>query len=136
MPRVAVTAEEEEFIRARIEHFAVEAPENLHWQLPFVQRHNALPLYVGWTETAGIQPDGTLVRWSTEEAWPGVQELKVKTWVNVALVEGSKRYPVLQRLIPPRPDAARTCAACNGLGGFPQMPEIICECGGVGWIAG
>ena len=136
MPRVSVTAEEEAFIRARIERFAAEGPPNLHWQVPHMRIHAALPLYVGWTETAGIQPDGTLVRRSTEDDWPGVRELKENTWVNLALVEGANRYPELKRLIPARPHGAVTCGACQGLGRFPQLPEVICECGGVGWIAG
>jgi hypothetical protein len=135
MPRVAVTAEEEAFIRERIERFSVEGPENLQWQLPHIRLHTALPLYVGWTETAGIQPDGTLVRWSTEGEWPGSRELKDPTWVNVALIQGANRYPSLRRLIPSRPDGAQTCTACNGAGRLPHMPDIICECGGVGWIA-
>lgn len=62
MPRVLVTAEEEAFIRERIDRFSVEGPENLQWQLPYMRIHSALPLYVGWTETAGIQPNGTLIR--------------------------------------------------------------------------
>ena len=130
-----VTAEEEAFIRERIDRFSVEGPANLQWQLPYMRIHSALPLYVGWLETAGIQPDGTLIRWSTEEEWAGARELTDATWVNMALVQGADRYPPLRRLIPSRPGGAHTCAACKGLGRFPQMPEIICECGGVGWIA-
>jgi hypothetical protein len=136
MTRVSVTTEETAFIRERIERFPIEGPPNLQWQLPHMRAHTALPLYVGWTETAGIQPDGTLVRWSTEGEWPGVRELKEKTWVNLALVQGAARYPELKRLIPSRPDSAVTCDACKGVGRFPPMPEIICECGGVGWVAG
>ena len=135
MVRIEVTAEEEVFIRERIERFSVEGPENLQWQLPHIRLHGALPLYVGWTESAGIQPDGTLVRWSTEHEWAGARELDDRTWVNLALVQGADRYPPLRRLIPSRPKSARTCTACNGAGRFPQKPDIICECGGVGWIA-
>jgi hypothetical protein len=134
MTRVQLTAEEVAFIRERIDRFPVEAPANLQWQLPYVSTHAALPPYIGWTETAGIQGDGTLVRWLTENDWPG-GELAERTWVILALVQGAHRYPKLQRLVPSRPAGAVTCSACKGLGRFPQMPEIICECGGVGWIA-
>src|SRR3954466_4252477 len=99
MPRVSVTAEEGAFIRERIDRFSLEGPENLQWQLPHVRSHSALPIYVGWTETVAIQPDGTLVRWSTEGEWPGIRELEDETWVNLALVQGSARYPELKRLI-------------------------------------
>jgi hypothetical protein len=135
MPRVSVTAEEGAFIRERIERFSVEGPESLQWQLPYIRAHSALPLYVGWTETAGIKPDGALIKWSTEGEWPGIRELQEKTWVNLALVQGAARYPELKRLVPVRPEGAHTCDRCKGAGRFPSAPEFICECGGVGWIA-
>ena len=93
MRRAPVNPEERVFIQERIDRFADEAPEELRWQLPHVLEHRALPLYVGWTETAGIRPDGELVRWSTED-WPGAFEL-ADTWEKVALVSGPRcqRYP-------------------------------------------
>jgi hypothetical protein len=74
MPRVSVTSEESAFIQKRIDPFAKEMPEELRWQLPYVERHGALPLYIGWTEAAGIRSDGELLRWSTEE-WENAIEL-------------------------------------------------------------
>jgi hypothetical protein len=132
MCRVPVDSEERAFIQERIDRFAEEAPEELRWQLPHVREHGALPLYVGWTETAGIRPDGTLIRWSTED-WPGAFELG-DLWKTVALVKGSERFPLLRRLIPPRSQDARECESCKGSGRFPLHPDIVCQCGGVGWV--
>src|SRR5262245_53958161 len=85
MSRVSVTPEEAAFIQQRIERFAEEAPEELSWELPYVREHGALPLYLGWTETFGIRPDGELIRWSTEQ-WPdGAFDLNDTTWEKVAL---------------------------------------------------
>lgn len=134
MPRVLVGPEETEFIRERIARFAHEAPANLRWQAEHVRLNQALPLYVGWTETAGIRADGTLVRWVTEDV-TNTQELADSTWVNLALVQGAARYPQLRSLIPSRPATARTCDGCNGAGTLPGLPtNVICCCGGIGWL--
>ena len=134
MPRVSVSEEEQAFIQERIDRFADEAPSELRWQVPHVQTHGALPLHVGWTVTAGIRPDGTLIRWSTEADWPGARELEDAAWVNTALVQGAERYPRLRRLIPARPPNARTCEACGGSGRLALDANWIFQCGGVGWI--
>jgi hypothetical protein len=136
MPRVLVTDEERAFIEQRVDGYAHEAPTELQWQLPYVRAHGALPLYVGWTETAAIRPNGEMVRWSTEGDWPGARELSERIWVTTALVRGAERYPQLWRLVPSRPEGAHTCEACGGTGRFPPRSEIICQCGGVGWIDG
>jgi hypothetical protein len=134
MLRVALGPEEKEFICERIARFAEEAPADLRWQVEHVRLNQALPLYVGWTETAGIRADGTMVRWLTEDV-TNTQELGDSTWVNLALVQGALRYPQLKTLIPPRPPGARTCDVCLGSGMTPDAPpSVICSCGGIGWL--
>lgn len=132
MCRVPVGSAERAFIQERIDRFEDEAPEELLWLLPHVREHGALPLYVGWTETAGIRPNGELIRWSTE-GWPGAFELG-DVWQKIALVKGSERYAQLRRLVPARPRDARDCETCKGSGRLPVHPEVICQCGGVGWV--
>jgi hypothetical protein len=137
MPRVDVPAQVAEFIRERIEKFDIEAPRELQWQAGYVREHQALPLYLGWTETLGIRADGLLIRWSTENEWPGVREFGDSTWVNIALVQGAIRFPQLQSLIPKRPATATTCETCQGTGKLglpPEYADVICKCGGIGWI--
>jgi hypothetical protein len=135
MPKVTVTVEDEAYIRERIERFSIEAPATQQWLRPYVREHGALPLYIGWTETFGIKPDGTVVRWSTEGDWQGVRDADEKTWVIASLVQGAEQYPALRRLIPVRAAGALPCESCGGLGRLAQTPQIICVCGGVGWVA-
>ena len=136
MPRLSVTLEHSQFIRAKVARFADEAPSELQWQAEYVRVHHALPLYLGWTETLGIRADGTLVRWATEGDWSDAREAD-DTWVNLAIVQGALRYPELRSLIPERPDAAISCDQGQGtgkLGLSPEFSNVICRCGGIGWI--
>lgn len=57
---------------------------------------------------------------------------------NIALFQGSKKYPELKCLIE-RPDDATVCPHCGGTGMDPYAEKlktdaIICYCGGLGWI--
>ena len=57
---------------------------------------------------------------------------------NIALFQGSKKYPELKGLIS-KPDNARVCPYCGGTGVEPYAAKlntdnIVCYCGGLGWI--
>lgn len=134
MTRVPVTVETSEYIARCVGAFCDEAPEQLRWQAHYVAEFRALPLYIGWTETIGLRPDGEIVRWSTEGEYTGVRPVEDPVWVRAGLVEGSKRYPGLRSLIPARRPDARTCPVCAGAGYPPGLPHIGCSCGGVGWV--
>lgn len=134
MARVFVTAEESAFIAARIASFATEAPEPLRWQSPYVERFVALPVYIGWTDTIGLRSDGELVRCSTEGDYVGFKPEDDVLWIRIALVQGAKRYSELRRLITPKPPTAHECPDCGGTGQLPALPQVICRCGGVGWL--
>src|SRR5438132_13862912 len=116
MTRVPVTAVASEYIARCVGCFCADAPEQLQWQTQYVAEFGALPLYIGWTETIGLRPDGEIVRWSTEGEYAGVRPVEDRVWVRDGLVEGAKRYPGLQRLLPARPPGARTCPVCSGCG--------------------
>lgn len=131
MPRVAVTRSQSRAIRGLIASFQTDSPDSAD-----VARHRALPLYVGWVATIGITPKGDIVEWSDDGLRPAESR-----WVISALVQGSKQYPALASLIPPRPTTAHTCPDCQGTGRLriPGLAEsvldnVICSCGGVGWI--
>jgi hypothetical protein len=121
------------FVRERIRLFDREAPETWQWQSTYVRTHDALPLYLGWTETLGIRPDGSLVRWSTEQEYDGWKSIDRPGECALALVRAAEQYPTLSNLVPPRPSDAEDCRSCAGFGCFPQQPELICECAGLGW---
>jgi len=131
--RVAVSSELSTFIAARVAGYPAEAPERLQWASPFVAEFAALPLYLGWTETIGIRPDGDLVRWSTEGDYAGVRPVEDRMWLLPALVDGARRYPELAILLPERPPGAVDCQCRN----HPLLApgQVLCgECGGVGWL--
>lgn len=57
---------------------------------------------------------------------------------NVALFQGSKKYPELALLIE-KPNDARLCEYCEGTGVNPYAEKlntdaIVCYCGGLGWV--
>ena len=133
--RIQLTPEEVAFIRERIRQYPVEMPPTQQELANDVRRHDALPLYLGWTETLGIRPDGALVRWTTED-WSGATDFDETTWRNIALVSGARRYPELARLIPSRPSDAIACESCGGAGHLPGVPPtIMCKCAGLGWLS-
>src|SRR5687767_13058019 len=133
MARVQVSAADSAYIAARIAAFAREAPEPLRWQGPFVAEFNALPLYLGWTETIGLRADGEVVRWSTEGGYAGAPSVDDPLLVRVGLVEGAGRYPELRALLPTRGPDARDCP-CRAHALFVSGQVICSECGGLGWL--
>src|SRR6266481_8139141 len=55
--------------------------------------------------------------------------------VHAARAEGGRRFPTISGLAPVRDASARVCASCGGSGKLASVPEnIVCECGGVGWV--
>ena len=132
---VSVTACSSRFIAARIDRFAVEVPEPLRWQVPYVTEFGALPLYLGWIETIAIRPDGEVVRWSTEGDYEGALPLEDRGWLLPALVTGARRYPELKVLLPAREPGAIDCP-CRGHEMFVSGRVICGQCGGLGWLPG
>jgi hypothetical protein len=131
--RVAVSAELSAFIAARVAAFPAEAPGPLRCEAPFVAEFAALPLYLGWTETIGIRPDGEVVRWSSEGAYAGARPVQDRVWMLSALVEGAQRYPELAALLPERPSGAVDCPCRT----HPLLAsgQVLCgQCGGIGWL--
>jgi hypothetical protein len=124
-----------EQIERRIDEFLRNDDRRRDWIKAAVRTHQFLPLYLGWLAVLGIRPDGSLVRWDHEDAPEIVSPLSDPYWQRMALCQGSKRYPELSTLIPQRPMAARVCDSCAGTGTIEKVPsEIICQCGGLGWI--
>ena len=73
--RVAVSPELSAFIAARVAGYPTEAPERLRWASSFVADFSALPLYMGWTETIGIRPDGEIAHRDGATLVPGLYAL-------------------------------------------------------------
>ncbi|MBS0193987.1 MAG: hypothetical protein JSR34_07050 [Proteobacteria bacterium] len=120
----------------RIARFEQESAENQIWLAPYVRQFNILPLWSAWFETVGIRPDGSIRKFSADGdhvEYEGLRLVEERPVVVFSLLEGAKRYPCLQQVVPQRPVDAVTCERCggNGLGA-----NIICVCGGIGWLTG
>jgi hypothetical protein len=121
-------------IEARIEEFLASDDPRLTWLREAVREHGFLPLYVGWLSTLGLCPDGSFVRWDQEEDPQTMKTLSNAYLQRLAICQGARTYPELAALIPQRPASAETCSACGGAGDLRGLPQMICQCGGVGWI--
>lgn len=99
---------------------------------------NALPLLLDMGGCFAIRPDGEIISfgWDEEKKYEVEKDQRVR---NIALFAGSKKYPELKELIPPRTQEDRDCPHCEGTGTLAINAElgvenIICYCGGLGWI--
>jgi hypothetical protein len=99
---------------------------------------NVLPLMGDMGGCFAIRSDGEVISF----LWDNDRDIKQENNArirNIALFQGSKKYPELSALIPPRPPEATTCHHCNGTGIEPmsvklQLDNIVCYCGGLGWL--
>jgi hypothetical protein len=130
--RVAMPQELSAWIAARIASYPSEVSE-LPWEAPHLARFEALPLYHGWWETIGVRSDGVIVSWSTEGEYTGVRPVEDRyLWLS-ALVFGTRRYPELRPLLPPRPAGAVDCRHL-GLPVFDEGKVFCPDCCGLGWV--
>jgi hypothetical protein len=120
-------------IAALIDAFVTDADERLEWARAGAREHGFLPLYLGWITAIGVRPDGSFVTWDHDTTGE-VRACTDAYLQRMALCQGAKKWPELAELIPTRPPEAIDCATCRGTGvPIPSMPQVICECGGVGW---
>jgi hypothetical protein len=123
-----------EVVEACIARYLADPDSRLGWVRAAVREHRFLPLYLGWVASLGIRPDGSFVRWDHEDA-PAIVAPLVDAWSRrFAIHQGAKTYPELAPLVPERPVEASDCKACGGAGKIVGAPEVICACGGIGWI--
>lgn len=111
---------------------------------------NVLPLFIDMGGVFAINSSGDIISFPfslnesgdvvafpfSEVDQPRVEsDLRIR---NIALFQGSKKYPELRELIA-KPDDARVCSTCGGSGIEPHAAKlntdnIVCYCGGLGWI--
>ena len=110
-------------------------PDPWEFLASWAREATCLPVYCDWTHAFGVRADGTMLAFEHDPK-PGCSpERRVVTdlrELNIALREGTKRYPWLEALLPPRPTDAQDCSMCSGTGRVPE--PLICYCGGAGWV--
>jgi hypothetical protein len=100
-------------------------------------RFEVLPLCVDWENCWAIRSDGRVVVFlhSTEDTQPEIED--DQRLVNIALYQGGITYPEIKSLVPSRPAQSKDCPYCVEKGIDPGSLEdenIICYCGGLGWV--
>ncbi len=136
LDRVNLTEETSSFVAERIAHYEHERAENQDWLVPYVKKFNILPLWSDWLETVGIQPDGSVRKFSADGDQTEYDELRhveVRAIFVHSLLEGARRYPQLKQAIPQRPSNASVCPQCSGKDLLQY--GVICICGGTGWVS-
>lgn len=117
-----------------IDQFLRDSDERLSWLRRRIRDSRFLPLYVGWSATLGIRCDHTYVRIDNEVEDAPPEEVSDAFSRRLAICQGVKKYPELSDLLPQRPSQAVDCSSCGGAGEIAGAPEIVCECGGIGWL--
>jgi len=102
-----------------------------------VNQEHVLPLYCDMGGVLTIDVDGEIRSFLWDDTLHGQVEYDPRIR-NLALFQGSKKYPELEHLIE-KPNDAQVCSFCEGtgivrLGGNSDSTGIVCYCGGLGWV--
>lgn len=133
-----VTSVSSEAVREELEMYLQLPSETPDGAIDWTRHHRVLPLMGDFVGCWGLTSAAQLVFYSwddperLDEVDGSAQELPL---INAALVEGSRRYPRLAALRPPRPPDAVPCTSCDGSGRIPNTPSNVqCLCAGLGWL--
>ena len=116
------------------EYLADSSPDPLDLR-SVVAKFDALPLTLDMGGCLAIRADGEIISFQWDEPHDARVEQNAH-WRNVALYQGSLKYPELSPLVPPRPTDARPCEHCAGVAAIRAqgIKNIVCYCGGLGWL--
>jgi hypothetical protein len=101
-------------------------------------RYRLLPVYLDWTGFVGLREDGELLFVGSDPPQdPAI--LEEAHFRRIALAVAAQDYPELAFLRPERPPDAVVCPSCGGAGrvvlaGVQAPPNVLCACGGLGWV--
>jgi hypothetical protein len=84
-----------------------------------------------------VQSSGEVI----SAAWEHLQDVRIESEPRIRngmLFQAAMRFPELLPLVPDRSAESRDCPHCSGTGhvvGFPpEIDNLVCYCGGLGWI--
>src|SRR5262245_11852619 len=86
-----------------------------------------------------MTPDGDIYM-EVEVLTPTKASMKIDRSLSAqlfALANGSRYWPELASLLPPRPSNAKGCLICKGVGRNQEIGQrafICCACNGLGWV--
>src|SRR5215471_13196591 len=90
-----------------------------------------------WGQTTVISREGAVLVVDSDD---GPDRQATQRERHMALFQMIEHYPELLSLLPGRPPDAKTCPDCSGTGinpvvlSSPSLRNIICACGGAGWV--
>ena len=103
--------------------------------------HGLFPAYADIGGGSAVDRDGEV--WYSEEPmeWTDVRRVEDPALRHAILGVAVRRHPELAHIWPKRGANDLQCPGCGGTGVFGGLPvqvrhNIICQCGGLGWIPG
>ena len=102
------------------------------WRERAVKRR-LVPIFSDWVRSYAVDEEGQVIVTEDDEG----RETGLVTNVrqrHVILALASRYCPELAPLQPVRNPTDPVCPSCKGAGGVAQYPDLICECGNLGWI--
>lgn len=120
-----------------IQNYKVELASDPPELRQLVIEEKVLPLSWDMGGVLTINASGDVVSFLWDDTVHGQIEFDPRIR-NIALFQGSKKYPELENLIE-KPEDARVCPYCGGSGTHSYAEKlktdaIVCYCGGLGWI--
>jgi hypothetical protein len=124
-------------IAKRIENYPANGESTSVELRKLVAQERVLPLFHDMGGVLTINMDGEIRSFLWDDTLHGQVEYDPRIR-NLALFQGSKKYPELKVLIE-KPETARVCSYCQGSGIAPLAKKlngegIVCYCGGLGWV--
>lgn len=135
---MALTPEIAVIIAERVREYDIPSDEIFNRAIKAALEIGALPILSDAGGIFALRPDGEIISilWDEPEKMRVESDQRIR---NIALQQGSEKYPELKELVSARPDNAQTCPHCQGTGVEPfsakhNIGNVVCYCGGLGWI--
>ncbi len=127
----------EHAVQGRMRAYLADTSPDPHGIRAVVASFGALPLVLDMSGCYALRLDGVVIAFSWDEPH-GLVTINDERLRNVALYQGSLKYPELASLVPARAPDAIDCRSCGGIGKVSvdghTLANVVCFCGGLGWV--
>jgi hypothetical protein len=93
-----------------------------------------VPIYSDWVISYAVDEEGQVIATEDDEGRGRTGAVTDIRQRHIVLAWASRGFPELAQLQPLRGPKDPVCPSCKGAGGVAQYPDLICECGNLGWI--
>jgi len=114
------------------------APDGIDWEQSF-QARGLTPVWADWVGGFGLTAAHEVV-YIDHQSGATPEPVEEPHLRHVTLFTASRRFPELAGLAPERRAGDPTCPSCGGTGVFrgldgrPAPDNVVCFCGGMGWL--